>query len=510
MVRRKFDNRVSYSRRNALRLLGLGAAGALVPCLSQAAPGPVRPRRVDAIIVGAGMAGLAAARTLRRSGKKVVVLEARDRVGGRVKAGMLAGHTIDLGGMWVGPSQTRLLDLLREYRIPTMRQYLNGKGIVDFAGRRVTPDGEEFGFDAETQADYDRMLAKLNALVERVPPNSPWAAPNADELDDITLEQWLRENVHDETLLRMMNAEVRGTLTAEPWQVSLLYFLFYCRSGNSFEELAKYDNGAQMYTVPGSMHQVSAAIGKELGDSLVLEAPVTSISHDSAGVTVVSEKGTWQGAHTIVALPLPLSSRIRYQPPLPPEREALTEQMPMGSVIKYWVAYEKPFWREHGMNGLLFTDTPPCSFMSEASPPEGKPGFLVGFIDGRRALHWSGRPMEIRKKMAVDLIVKYFGSEGAKPIDYIDQDWPADPWSRGCYGPSMGPGVLTTLGPALRTSFGRVHWAGTETSPIWTGYIEGAIRSGERAAAEILAARKQDSEKTIESSLRGISYRYAE
>jgi len=354
------------------------------------------------------------------------------------------------------------------------------------------------------------MLAKLNALVERVPPNSPWTAPNADELDDITLEQWLRENVHNETLLRMMSAEVRGTLTAEPWQVSLLYFLFYCRSGNSFEELAKYNNGAQMYIVPGSTHQVSAAMGEELGDSLVLEAPVSSISQDSAGVTVVSEKGTWQSAHTIVALPLPLSSRIRYQPPLPPEREALTEQMPMGSVIKYWVAYEKPFWREHGMNGLLFTDTPPCSFMSEATPPEGKPGFLVGFIDGRRALQWSGRPMEERKKMAVDLIVKYFGPEGAKPIDYIDQDWPADPWSRGCYGPSMGPGVLTTLGPALRASFGRVHWAGTETSPIWTGYIEGAIRSGERAAAEILAAAKQNSEKTIESSLRGISYRYPE
>jgi monoamine oxidase len=510
MIRKESDNRVPFSRRNLLRLLGVGVAGTLIPDVAQAAPGLPQPRRVDAIIVGAGMAGLAAARTLRRSGKKVVVLEARDRVGGRVKAGKLAGHTIDLGGMWVGPSQTRLLDLLGEYHITTMRQYLTGKGIVDLAGRRVTPDGEEFGFDAETQADYDRMLAKLNALVERVPPNSPWAAPNADELDDITLEQWLRENVHNETLLRMMNAEVRGTLTAEPWQVSLLYFLFYCRSGNSFEELAKYDKGAQMYIVPGSMYQVSAAMGKELGDSLVLEAPVTSISHDSAEVTVVSDKGTWQGAHAIVALPLPLSSRIRYQPPLPPEREALTEQMPMGSVIKYWVAYEKPFWREHGMNGLLFTDAPPSSFMSEASPPEGKPGFLVGFIDGRRALQWSGRPMEERKKIAVDLIVKYFGPEGAKPIDYIDQDWPADPWSRGCYGPSMGPGVLTTLGPALRASFGRVHWAGTETSPIWTGYIEGAIRSGERAAAEILAAGKQNSEKTIESSLRGISYRYPE
>jgi monoamine oxidase len=510
MPRKKSDNRTPFSRRDVLRLLGAGAAGTLIPDVSQAAPDSPQPHRVDAIVVGAGMAGLAAARTLRRSGKKVVLLEARDRVGGRVKAGKLAGHTIDLGGMWVGPSQTRLLDLLREYHIATMKQYLAGKGIVEFAGKRVTPEGEEFGFDAETQADYDRMVAKINALVEQVPTDAPWTAPNAEELDDITMEQWLRENVHNDTLLRMMNSEVRGLLTAEPWQVSLLYFLFYCRSGDSLEVLAKYDNGAQMYLVPGSMHQVAAAIGKELGDSLVLEAPVTGISQDSAAVTVVSEKGTWHGAHAIVALPLPLSSRIRYQPPLPPEREALTEQMPMGSVIKYWVAFEKPFWREHGMNGLMFTDTPPSSFFSDASPPEGKPGFLVGFFDGRRALHWSGRSMEERKKMAIDVVVRYFGPEGAKPIDYIDQDWPADPWSRGCYGPSMGPGVLTTLGPALRASFGRIHWAGTETSPIWTGYIEGAIRSGERAAAEVMAASKQHSQKTIESSLRGISYRYPE
>jgi monoamine oxidase len=488
MARKKSDRRTPFSRRDMLRLLGVGAAGVLIPDVSQAAPDSERPHRVDAIVVGAGMAGLAAARTLRRSGKKVVVLEARDRVGGRVKAGKLAGHTIDLGGMWVGPTQTRLLELLREYNIATMRQYLTGKGIVEFAGKRVTPEGEDLGFDAQTQADYDQMLAKLNALVKQVPPDAPWSAPKAEELDDITVEQWLRDNIHNDTLLRMMNSEVRSTLTADPWQVSMLYFLFYCRSGDSFEELAKYDNGAQMYIVPGSMHQVSTAMGKELADSLVLEAPVASISQESGGVTVVSEKGTWQGAHVIVALPLPLSSRIRYQPPLPPGREALTEQMPMGSVIKYWLAYETPFWREHSMNGLVFTDTPPSTFVSEATPPEGKPGFLVGFIDGRRALQWSGRPMEERKKLAVDLIVRYFGPEGAKPIDYIDQDWPADPWSRGCYGPSMGPGVLTTLGPDLRTKFGRVHWAGTETSPIWTGYIEGAIRSGERAAAEIMAA----------------------
>ena len=497
---RKNAPTINFSRRETLRLLGIGAAVTLLPGASQAHASPYETHRVDVIVIGAGMSGLAAARTLRRQGNKIVVLEARDRVGGRVKAGKLAGHTIDLGGMWVGPTQTRLLDLLREYHIDTMPQYLAGRGVIEIGGKRATPEGEGFGFEPKAQAEMDRVLSELDKLAATVPPEAPWTAPHAEEWDDITLEQWHRENVHNDDVLRFLDTQARIDFAAEPWQLSFLYYLFYLRSGDGWMTLASYNNGAQMYIVPESMHRVAAAIGKEIEGSLVVAAPVSVISQDAKGVTVISEKGTWQADHAIVALPLPLSSRIRYQPALPTDRDALSQQMPMGSVIKFWVAYEKPFWRDHGMNGLLYTDTPPCSAMSEASPPSGSPGFLVGFIDGRRALRWSGRPMEERKKLAVDLVVKHFGPEGAKPIDYIDQDWPADPWSRGCYGASMGPGVLTTLGPALRTNFGRVHWAGTETSPIWTGYIEGAIRSGERAATEVLARFKNEARGTIEFS----------
>ncbi len=500
MARKNSAFTTNFSRREALRLLGIGAAGALLPGVSQAVASPPESRRVDVIVVGAGMSGLAAARTLRRQGKRVVVLEARDRVGGRVKAGKLAGHTIDLGGMWVGPTQTRLLELLREYHIDTVPQYLAGKGIFDMGGKRSTPEGEDFGFDPKAKAEFDRVLAELDKLTATIPPDAPWTAPRAEEWDDITVEQWHRENVHNDDVLHFLDTEARVDFTAEPWQLSFLYYLFYLRSGDNWTMLASFNNGAQMYIVPESMHQVAAAIGKELADGLVLGAPVSAISQDAKAVTVVSDKGSWQADYAVVALPLPLSSRIRYQPALPPDRDALSQEMPMGSIIKMWLAYERPFWRDHGMNGLMFTDTPPCSAISEASPPSGSPGFLVAFMDGRRSLHWSGRPMEERKKLFVDLVVKYFGPEGAKPIDYIDQDWPADPWSRGCYGPSMGPGVLTTLGPALRTTFGRIHWAGTETSPIWTGYIEGAIRSGERAAAEVLTSWKSHAQDTIEFS----------
>jgi monoamine oxidase len=239
------------------------------------------------------------------------------------------------------------------------------------------------------------------------------------------------------------------------------------------------------------MHHLAVRIAEDLGKTMVMEAPVTAIAQDASGVTVSSEKGQWRGHSAIVAVPLPLSVRIAYHPELSAERDVLAQHMPMGSVIKYWVAYEKPFWREHGLNALITSDTPPTDFFADASPPEGRPGFLVGFIEAHNALKWTGRPMEERKRMIVERVVSLLGPEGANPIDYEDQDWPADPWSRGCYGASMGPGVMTTVGKVIRQPHGRVHWAGTETSARWMGYIEGAIRSGERAAEEVLAGYKQ-------------------
>jgi monoamine oxidase len=232
---------------------------------------------------------------------------------------------------------------------------------------------------------------------------------------------------------------------------------------------------------------VTVRLAEEIGNAIVLEAPVSKIAQDAEGVTVISEKGEWRGDSAIVAVPLPLSVRIQYSPPLSPERDLLAQHMPMGSVIKCWVAYEKQFWRDKGLNGLVWSDVPPSDAFCDATPPEGAPGFLVGFIDAHNAVKWTGRPMEERKKAIVDQLIAFFGPDAAHPLDYEDQDWPADPWSRGCYSVTMGPGVMTTMGRSIRQPHGRVCWAGTETSEKWMGYAEGAIRSGERAAQEVLA-----------------------
>ena len=176
---------------------------------------------------------------------------------------------------------------------------------------------------------------------------------------------------------------------------------------------------------------------------------------------------------------------------MPPEREILLQHMPMGSVIKYWVAYEKPFWRARGYSGLITSDELPSNLIcADSSLSDTGPGFLVGFMEASGGILWSGKGKDARRKVVTENLVKFFGADAERVVDYEDQDWPSDPWSRGCYVASPAPGILSSVGAAMRVPHGRVHWAGTETSDRWAGYIDGAVRSGERAAAEVLGRMK--------------------
>ena len=485
-------DKATLTRREALRLLGAGATSLVVADeLHSAVSRESAGTQTEVLVVGAGFAGLSAARTLSRQSKKVVVLEARDRVGGRVKAAKIAGHPIDAGGMWVGPSQTHLLDLIKEYDLHTMPQFETGTNITEVGGKRLTANGEAIGFDPQTQEEYDRIVRSLTRLSDQVPLDAPWSMPRAEEYDQMTADDWFISQTKNSAILSFLRAFVRGIFTADAYQISLLYFLFYLRSGDNYDTLYGFENAAQAWTVKETMHQVAVHVAAELGNAIVLNAPVRSISQDSTGVLVTSDAGNWRCEYAIVAVPLPLSVRISYEPVLPPQRDILAQHMPMGSVIKYWVAYEKPFWRERGLNGMLQSDQPPSEFISgDFTPSEGRPGLLAGFMEAHNSMAWTGRSAEERKKVVVERLISFLGPEAANPIEYEDQDWPADPWSRGCYGPSMAPGIMTTVGKVIREPHGRIHWAGTETSTKWTGYIDGAIRSGERAAAEVLARLK--------------------
>ena len=482
------QDKSTLTRREALKLLGVAATALVAADDSQSAvSGEGDALQTHVVVVGAGFAGLSAARSLNRQSKNVVVLEARDRIGGRVKAAKIAGLPIDAGGMWVGPSQTRLLEMIKEYGLHTVPQFETGMNIAEIGGKRLTANGEAIGFDPQTQEEYDQIIRVLTRLSDQVPLDTPWNTPRAEEYDQMTADDWFMSQTQNHAILGFLRAFVRSVFTADAYQISLLYLLFYLHSGDNYDTLYGFENAAQAWTVRETMHEVAQRVARELGNTIVLNAPVRSISQDSTGVLVTSAAGKWRCEYAIVAVPLPLSVRIAYEPVLPPQRDILAQHMPMGSVIKYWVAYEKPFWREHGLNGMLQSDQSPSEFISgDFTPPEGRPGLLAGFMEAHNAMAWTGRATEERKKLVVERLISFLGPDAASPIDYEDQDWPADPWSRGCYGPSMAPGIMTTVGKVIREPHGRIHWAGTETAMKWTGYIDGAIRSGERAANEVL------------------------
>ncbi len=448
-------------------------------------------RRVDVVVVGAGFSGLTAARALTKAGKKVVVLEARNRVGGRVKAGQIAGRTVDVGGMWAAASQTRILELIKEFGFHLVPQFEAGRNITEANHKRFEGSGDSFGWGKQTDEEAARVIGKVDALSKEVPLDAPWKAAKAREWDTMSAEDWFEKNTTNPEVLGTLRGLARGILTEDAYQVSFLYFLFYMRSGDSFVSQAGFGQGTtQAWTVRETMHRVAGKMAESFsagGGTIVLESPVRAISQNDAGVTVESDKGAWQAEYAVVCLPPPLALRIRYEPILPPEREILLQHMPMGSVVKYWVAYEKPFWRGHGFSGLITSDELPSNLVcADSSLSDAGPGFLVGFMEASGGVMWTGKGKEARKKAVVDRLVQFWGAEAGRPIDYEDQDWPSDPWSRGCYMAAPGIGILSSVGEVIRAPHGRVHWAGTETADRWAGYIDGAVRSGERAAGEIL------------------------
>ncbi|MBL0923996.1 MAG: flavin monoamine oxidase family protein [Sphingomonadaceae bacterium] len=446
-------------------------------------------RKVDVAIVGAGFAGLTAATTLTRAGQDVAVVEQLGRVGGRTKAAILAGHPVDIGGQWVGPTQTALLELGRRYGVPTELQYASGNNLFVHAGNLRKFEGDVPPLADAEMAQLAAAMEKIETQAASLNPYAPWASVNGEQLDAVSSRQWFEANVPSPAARATLELFWRVVYSVEASEISHLYALEYVRASGGLAQLTGTRGGAQDATFKGGLHLIARKMAAELGDRLTSNVKVIRIIQSDNDIRVIHRGGEITARRLVLAIPPSALARIDISPPLPANARYIADRMPLGSVVKFLVAYKSPFWRERGLSGQIIDTDSPVKVIFDKSMDDGL-GALVGFFNGSDAGRASILSQSERRNLVIEQAKKYFGPEAANPIDYIDNDWLAEDGIGGGYTSIPGPGVFSRAGGALRQPFGRIHFAGTETSDVWPGYVEGAVRSGQRVAAEIVRSKR--------------------
>jgi len=491
-------------RRFVAGTLATGAAAALpssavlpdAPAEAATTQRTKRPstRRADVCVVGAGLAGLTTARNLVKAGRSVVVLEARNRVGGRcysLPLGAGATDVANMGATFVGPTQTHIKALMHELGIGLFPVYATGE-LIWYEKGKATPYTGTIPPATDPLAAEQLgtvTLPAIDRMAQTVPLERPYDAPNALAWDSMTADTWASQNILTQDGRDLFALTVEAVLSVEPRDISFLFFLFYVHSAGSVNALIANAGagGAQDFRVSGGTQGIAIALARALGRRVAAGHPVRRIVQGARGATVYADGLTLECKRVVVAVPPTLAGRIDYSPPLPGLRDQLTQRMPMGSLVKTIAVYDTPFWRGHGLNGQANSDQGPVKVCFDASPASGTPGVMLGFVDGEDARTLSALPLAQRRTLVLQSYARYFGREALTARKYIDLPWDNELFSRGCPVCVMGPGVMTSYGRALKAAVGHIHWAGTETSDVWNGYMDGAVRSGERAAAEVLA-----------------------
>ena len=447
------------------------------------------PASVDVVVVGAGLAGLMAARELVRAGLSVVVVEGRDRVGGRTLNATVAGTHVDLGGTFVGPTQREVLALAEELGIAASPTYDEGANLVRWRGRTRRYKGMiPFPIGARALLGVGWAQWRYERLARGVPPGAPWTAKRAKELDGQTLASWLRKIRAGSGARELMTLVSRLTWACEPEEVSLLHALHYTAAAGGMDALYTTTGGAQDRHFHLGAQTLSTRLADALPEgSVVLERPARKIEWSADGAVVRSHSFQVAAKAVVIAVAPQHRADIRFAPQLPLAHHELPRRWPQGVITKAYAVYETPFWREAGLSGQSLSDTGPIEATFDASPSDGSRGVLLGFAGGDNSRAFERLPEGERRKQALAAFAALFGERALRPVGYLDQRWSAEEISPGGPTAAVPPGSWTRYGPTLAEPVGPIYWAGTETADRWTGFLDGAVSSGKRAAAEVLA-----------------------
>jgi len=418
----------------------------------------------DVIVIGAGFTGLTAATDLIEAGRDVLVVEARNRVGGRVESEYLPNGTrIDTGGQFLCRDMTHLMETAQRYGAHTVLSYV---------------DGEQCYRPAIPSEQGDAIWDGMERLRERM---------RSLDLTDpalmrLTVGQWIdRQTDMPSNVTGSFRRLVKGLWCRAPEDVALAYLASNDRRiTNAYPELEMF--------LGSTMHALAEKLAAGLGDRLRLSAPATSITIMQDEVEVDVEGRALTARHVIIAVPPVMARRIEISPALPPTLTKALAAWEPGCAIKLQIGYETPFWRDKGLSGSVMWSDPQGIYACDAS--HGGYFGIVVFLGGPLASEWHRRPQTELAGFITSELAAAFGSPEHEPISISIRDWVNDAWSDGAYSDVITDLDATDAEAVLLEGLPRLRFACSELSPSFPGYIEGAIVAGKQAAQSILQSRK--------------------